>query len=240
MRQEINLLSRPPEIPSPLVSFAMLLGFSGVCVCLLIIISVYQEKTLSLINKDIAEIERKNVFQQKSTIKSDDISQYKNKLSGLEKKLLSKYRLWANYKKITNVGKDGFSQYFYHIANLANKNLSLYEISVSERGNHLALKGYSTKAEDIPIYINNLKSKKELAHVIFGDLSIQKVEGHEILRFILDKRAGEDKGNNSQIERRIDVSDIIKMSLSSYDVKPIKDGESRGALVSQVSKGAAQ
>jgi Tfp pilus assembly protein PilN len=240
MRQEINLLSRPPEMPSPLVSFTMLLGLSGVCVCLLIMVSIYQEKTLSLINKDIAEIERENVFQQKSITKSDDISQYKNKLSGLEKKLLSKYQLWANYKKITNAGKDGFSQYFYHIANLANKNLSLYEISVSERGNHLALKGYSTKAEDIPSYINNLKSKKELAHVTFGNLSIQKIEGHKVLRFILDKREGENKDGPPPIERKIDVSDIIKMSLSSHDVNPIEGDKSREMLVSQVSKGAGQ
>ncbi|MFT6102079.1 MAG: hypothetical protein ACJA2B_000520 [Candidatus Endobugula sp.] len=220
MRQEINLLNRTPEISLPLVSFNVLLGLSGACICLLIIISVYQEKTLSIIKQDITKIERENVFQQQSVIKSDDISQYKNQLSGLEKKLLSKYQLWANYKKITNAGKDGFSQHFYYIANLANKNLSLYEISVSERGNYLALKGYSTKAEDIPSYINNLKSQKELEHVTFGNLSIEKVEGHEVLRFILDKKDDRDNVRHAPIERKMDVSDIIKMSLSSNFYNP--------------------
>jgi len=217
MRQEVNLLNRPPEVLTPVVSFNTLFGLCCACACLLIIVSIYQENTLSIIKQDITEIERENVFQQQTVVKSEDIVQYQNKLSGLEKQLLRKYQLWAKYKAITNAGKDGFSQYFYHIANLANKNLSLYEISVSERGNHLALKGYAIKAEDIPIYINDLKYKKELKNVTFGDLSIENIKDHQVLRFILAKKQDKDSKGSQPAGKKINISDIMKMSLASHN-----------------------
>jgi hypothetical protein len=219
------------------VSFNFFLGLSCVCACFLIATSIYQEKNLLVIKKNIAQIERENVFQQQSITKPEDIAQYQNQLSGLERQLLSKYQLWAKYKNITNAGKDGFSQYFYHIANLANANLSLYEISVSERGNHLALKGYATKAEDIPTYINHLKSKKELEHVVFGDLSIEKIEGHQILRFVLDKKEDEDKDDSQSIEKKINISDIMKMSLASNKENYKKANENKQTLTDLASMG---
>ena len=158
-------------------------------------------------------IDLRMYFLQKNTINVEDINKFQSQLTGLEKQLLSKYQLWANYKNITNSGKEGFSQYFYYIATLADTNMSLYEIIVYDRGASLALKGYSTKAEYIPIFINNLKSQEELKSVTFGDLSIEKIKNHEILRFSLERKSEKDKAEKNEKNKEIDISEIMKMSL---------------------------
>jgi hypothetical protein len=224
MRQEINLLDLEPVVKPPIFSLSVLLVSAAFCFVALATISFYQDKSLVTINEDIAAIEKNNLFLQKNTINVDDISKFQSQLNGLEKQLLSKYQLWANYKNITNTGKEGFSQYFYYIATLADTNLSLYEINVYDRGASLALKGYSTKAEYIPVYINNLKSQQELASVSFGDLSIEKIEGHDILRFSLDrKKEKNDTGRNAS-DKKIEISEIMKMSLSEIESRSSSNG----------------
>lgn len=213
MRQEINLLNLEPIVKPPVVSLYVLLACAISCMITLYFFSSYQAKELVRINKDIAVIEKNNIFLQKNTINVEDINKFQSQLTGLEKQLLSKYQLWANYKNITNSGKEGFSQYFYHIATLADTNMSLYEINVYDRGASLALKGYSTKAEYIPIFINNLKSQEELKSVTFGDLSIEKIKNHEILRFSLERKSEKDKEEKNEKNKEIDISEIMKMSL---------------------------
>jgi len=220
MRQEVNLLNLEPVVKPPAVSFNVLLVSVVVCFVVLNIVGFYQNKALVIINKDIETIEKNNVFLQKNTIDFNDINKFQNQLSGLEKQLLSRYQLWSNYKSITNSGKEGFSQYFYYIATLADTNLSLYEINVYDRGASLALKGYSKKAEYIPVYINELKSQSELKSVSFGDLSIEKIDGHEILRFSLDRKKEDDTDDSESVrDNKIDISEILKMSLTNVEVK---------------------
>jgi hypothetical protein len=220
MRQEVNLLNLEPVVKPPTVSFNVLLVSVVVCLITLNIVGFSQDKALVIVNEDIATIEKNNIFLQKNTIDFNDINKFQNKLSGLEKQLLSRYQLWSNYKNITNSGKEGFSQYFYYIATLADANLSLYEINVYDRGASLALKGYSKKAEYIPVYINDLKSQSELKSVSFGDLSIEKIDGHDILRFSLDRKKEEDSDNSqSDRDKKIDISEILKMSLTKVEVR---------------------
>lgn len=220
MRQEINLLqfAKKPDVPR--LSLPVSLVLSGLFFVVLSGVAWSWNKELSDIKVDIVAIEKNNSFRQKEALTTSNISQYQTQLKALEVKLLSKYQLWSNYKRITNAGKSGFSQHFYHIANLADENLSLYEIDIYDRGTSLALKGYARKAEYIPVYINKLKNKSEFEDVFFGDLSIEKLDGHEVMRFSLDRKK-EDKGKENaidgSIEDNIDISDLLKMSLASID-----------------------
>lgn len=218
MRQDINLLQfeKPPEVPR--LSFGAASVVSACFFVFLVGISWADKNILKKIHEDIATIEKNNSFQQKEAISTGNISQHQNQLQALEGQLMSKYQLWANYKKITDAGKNGFSQHFYHIANLADENLSLYEIEVYDRGSSLAMKGYAKKPEYIPIYIDRLKKKAEFDDVFFGDLSIEKLKGHEVLRFALAKKEekeGEVEAVNTSEEQKVNVSDLLKMSLAN-------------------------
>ncbi|MGS2717661.1 hypothetical protein ACVBE9_05770 [Eionea flava] len=213
LRQEINLLNRPKKLKAPTVSFTALIVCSLLSILMFSGMGYHQKQALTVVKQDIEKIEEKNLFNQKLATSPTNIEVYKNQLTGLEEKLLSRYQLWAKYKQITEAGKDGFSQYFYHIANLATDKLSLYEISISDRGNHLSLKGYASQAEEIPNYINALKSQEALNGVVFGHLSIEKLDGHSILMFSLDKQEISEQDTSTPNNRSIDISEIMKMPL---------------------------
>lgn len=218
MRQEINLLQFAPIADVPRLSFMVLLAVLVAFFLMLVVVAWSSKQDLHDILVDIKTIEKDNSFRQAAALGSDDVSKYQTQLKALEVQLLSKYQLWASYKKITDAGKNGFSKHFYHIANLADENLSLYEIDIYERGTSLALKGYARKAEYIPIYINNLKNKEEFSHVFFGDLSIEKLKGHEVMRFSLDKKVDkkdEKESIDGNVDKNINVSDLLKMSLAT-------------------------
>jgi hypothetical protein len=214
MRQEINLLTMTHGAGLPRLSFRVFSFLSVVFFSGLIVLTWYGNKQLGEISKDIIAIEKSNYFQQQKVVDTDDISKYQTQLKSLEKQLLSKYQLWINYKNITQAGKDGFSQHFYHIATLADRDLSLYEIDVYERGNSLALKGYARKAEFIPIYIDKLKKQEEFKNVYFGDLSIEKIDGHEVMRFSLAKKELLDKMEKT-LEKPIDISELMNIPLAN-------------------------
>lgn len=233
IRQEINLLNRPKKVKAPAVSFSALMVCSLLSVFIFGVVGYYQKQALIIVKQDIKKIEEKNLFNQQLAKSPTNIEAYKNQLTGLEEKLLSKYQLWAKYKQITEAGKDGFSQYFYHIANLANDKLSLYEISISDRGNYLSLKGYASKAEEIPSYINALKSQEALSGVVFGPLSIEKIDGHAILKFSLEKQETSEQNSTTSKDETIDISEIMKMPLVDAH-SPAIDGSQRSGLESNI------
>jgi hypothetical protein len=229
MRQEINLLKIPLAPKVPKLSFTTAATTSSIFFVLLIAMLWVWDNELESINNDIVTIERNNSFKQKEAMQTGDITKHQTQLKSLEMQLMSKYQLWSNYKKITDAGKNGFSKHFFHIANLADDNLSLYEIDIYERGTSLALKGYARKAEYIPIYINELKNKPEFKGVFFGDLSIEKLHGHEVMRFSLDKKeekGKEEKGINGEVNENIDISELLKMSLASASNQAAGTGKS--------------
>lgn len=211
MRQEVNLLILNSVENKPLFSFGSLSVFSVVLICSLFYYSDYQSKKLNSILDEIVEFEKKILVEDSALPSVNDISVYQNKLVALEGELLTKYRIWKSYKDMTRSGKNGFSPYFYHIADRANINLSLYEIGIYNRGTSLALKGYAKKAEYIPIYINELKNQEVFKNVRFGGLSIDKVKGHNIVKFSLDK---EDRKIIQKSIDADDVNDLIKTTLS--------------------------
>jgi hypothetical protein len=212
MRQEINLLTLTQVVILPRLSFRVFSLFSSVFVFCLIVLTWYGNKQLGVISKDIAAIEKSNHFQLQKVVDTGDISKYQTQLKSLEKQFLSKYQLWINYKNITEKGKNGFSQYFYYIAILADKDLAVYEIDIYEKGNSLALKGYARKAEHIPIYIEKLKNKKEFKNIYFGDLSIKKLDGHELVQFSLAKKNSQDKVEKT-IKKPINISELMNIPL---------------------------
>ncbi len=241
MRQEINLLQFPPVPDVPRLSFTVLLLLLMVFFLLLVGVAWSGKQDLQDILVDIRTIEKDNSFRQEAALNSDDISKHQTQLQALEAQLLSKYQLWASYKKITDAGKNGFSTHFYHIANLADNNLSLYEIDIYERGTRLALKGYARKAAYIPIYINDLKNKDEFSQVFFGDLSIEKLKGHEVMRFALEKKVDKKEEKESidgNIDKSINVSDLLKMSLATVLKKQSVVGDVSNHSVS--TQGVAQ
>jgi hypothetical protein len=224
VRQEINLLPNKEGAIKPKVSFVLSFVVSVAFVgCLVALTWAYSRQLLS-INQDIAAIEKNNLSQQNKVVDTGVIKKSQTQLKSLEKQLVSRYQLWINYKKITEAGKDGFSKHFYHLANLADKNLSLYEIEIYDRGNSLALKGYARKAEYIPIYINSLKKENEFKKVTFGDLSIEKIKGHNVMRFALERKEDESAKEDKNVEKPIDISELIKtMTLS--DVRSRSESE---------------
>jgi hypothetical protein len=233
MRQEINLLQFAPVADVPRLSFMVLLSCLAVFFLMLVAVAWSGKQDLHDVLSDIDTIEKDNSFRQAAAMKTDDISKHQTQLQALEVQLLSKYQLWSSYKKITDAGKNGFSQHFYHIANVADGNLSLYEIDIYERGTRLALKGYARKAEYIPVYINDLKNKQEFESVFFGDLSIEKLKGHEVMRFALEKKVDKKDKKESidgSIDKNINVSDLLKMSLATVLKKQSVLGVSNTAV----------
>lgn len=224
MRQEINLKIVIPVATAPKLSFSVLCCAIVVLSGFLVLVNWQGQDKIDAIRQDIAAIEEKTLSQQQQLLQTGDVSKQQTQLKVLENQLVNKYQLWASYKTITESGKNGFSKHFYHIADLADENLSLYEINIYDRGSSLALKGYSRKAETIPEYINLLKKQQEFSKVKFGDLSIEKIEGHEVLRFSLAKK--EDKKADSEFELEIkppiDISELMKLpllGLSKSDVQ---------------------
>lgn len=218
MRQEINLLKIPIKDNVPKLSLPVVGVVQVVFIAALLTVNWWGGQQLSTILSDISEIEKNNHLQQEPVVEVGDISKQQTQLKTLEKQLLNKYELWVNYKNITDAGKNGFSKHFFHIANLADNNLSLYEIDIYDRGASLALKGYARKAEFIPIYINSLKSQKEFEKVYFGDLSIEKISNHEVMRFVLEKKE-EVKESEEKIDNTIDMSDLMKLPMFSQAKK---------------------
>ncbi|ODS23340.1 hypothetical protein AB835_09290 [Candidatus Endobugula sertula] len=212
-RQEVNLLQNIEKIPVPIISFSILLLASFLLSTILAGILWFDTHKLAEINKDIAAIEKNNMFQKSNIVNTNDISKYQKQLKALEKQLLRRYQLWADYQKITASGKEGFSTHFYHIANLVSQNLSLYEIDIYNKGKNLSLSGYAKKAEDIPIYINDLKKQKEFSDVIFGHLLIENLVSHNAMKFSLEKL--EEDGAKFEIEGGIDADDLINMPLAN-------------------------
>lgn len=222
MRQEINLLRVEKKEPVPKLSFTLACTLQVVFFVSLYVVYWLGTDQLDTIKQDIVAMEKNTVFQQKKVVDTGDINKQQTTLKTLEKQLLNKYELWVDYQKITDAGKDGFSQHFYHIANLAGSDLSLYEIDIYDRGSSLALKGYSKKADLIPTYINYLKNQKEFELVYFGDLSIEKVEGHDVMRFSLDKKKEPKKEIETKPET-IDVSDLLKLPMFSKTTTSAKN-----------------
>ena len=213
-RQEINLLFVDKKPSQPFFSFRIVVSCSILFCSILTIVFFHQKKDLDAINVDIKNIEKNNMFQQAQAIPTDSIGKYENQLKKLEKQLLDRYQLWANYQKITMTGKDGFSKHFYHIAQLSHVDLSLYEIDIYNKGKNLSLKGYARKPEDIPIYINELKKQKEFEGVKFGDLNIEKIKDHNVMRFSLEKNE-EEKKETFDNKPDINISDLMGMPLVS-------------------------
>ena len=214
-RQEINFLPRKVRPKNPFLSFSISVILSSAFVVILIVFLWDDNQRLIAINSDIATIEKNNLFQQSTISPTKNIKQYQSQLKALENKLLNRYQLWAKYQQITLTGKQGFSQHFYHIANLANANLSLYEIDIYNNGKNLSLKGYARKAEYIPAYINDLKNQKEFDQVTFGDLNIEKLADHDVMRFSLEKMDEEDNKKQKRAEPDINVSDLMNMPLAN-------------------------
>lgn len=215
MRQEINLKIIAPVASNPKLSFSVLCCAIFVLCSVLGGINWQGQQKIDAVRKDIAIIEEKSLGQQQQLLQTGNISKQQNQLKVLEKQLVNKYQLWSSYKVITEAGKNGFSRHFFHIANLADENLSLYEINIYDRGSSLALKGYSRKAATIPEYINQLKKQQEFTKVKFGDLSIEKIEGHDVMRFSLARKEEQEAELESELDLKppIDISELMKLPL---------------------------
>ena len=107
IRQEINLLQNSDKNHVPIASFSQLIAVSFL---FSIALSGYlwaSTNKLEEINKDIASIEKNNMFQQNNIVNTGDLSKYQQQLKNLEKQLLNRYQLWADYQQITVSGKRG-------------------------------------------------------------------------------------------------------------------------------------
>ncbi len=233
MRQEINFLQKPKKEAVPSLSFSRALCVAGFLLVFLSGMSWYGNQELDNVLKDIAAIEKNNASQKIQIVDSQGVTKSQTELRLLEKQLMNKYQLWINYKNITKAGKKGFSKHFYYIAQLADKEMSLYEIDIYDRGNRLSLKGYSKQAAIIPVYINNLRNQQEFKEMSFGDLSMQRLEEHNIMQFSLDRREIKDKKEPIK-NKKIDVSELIKMSLLSQ--AEIDDGSRKVSLANIVGE----
>ena len=170
---------------------------------------------MSVVYADIKEIEKNNHDQQKIIISVDGVGHHQSTLKLLESQLVNKYQLWADYKNIARSGSQGFSKHFFHIANLSDENISLYEIEIYDRGSRLAMKGYARQAAYIPNYINKLKKQTAFQQVAFGNLSIEKLKGHDVMRFSLDKEKSDPEAAlELKSQEKIDVSKLMNMTLS--------------------------
>jgi hypothetical protein len=115
-----------------------------------------------------------------------------------------------------DLGNDkGFSAQLNALAKASLNTISLETFSLQKGGTYAELSGKTRSADQIPLYVQKLRSDPSFANVGFGVLNVQRDENSGLLQFSLAK-AVEDKEKpgyqETENEQNKKIHELFKLS----------------------------
>ncbi len=214
--QQINLYL--PEFQpnrEPLRSVQMLWGL-GLFVLLLVIVSAYsansnRERELAL------EQSRAQVEELKARIVQLEQQRPRNNLVELDQQIVQLMQELDRRKQIFSIiaNKDlgnntGFSAHLQALGRQSLDTVSLSIFSLQSGGNYAEFAGKTRAADQIPLYIQRLRSEAVFAQAAFGVLNIEPVKSNPgLFEFSLAKQ---NATKNMQLKEKTAVQMLLELN----------------------------
>ncbi len=192
--QQVNLYLpefRPNKDPLRASQLALL---SGVVVVLLVLYSLYGnyqntqlQTQVSILQNDIQTVDAE-VAVLRSKMPKDNSSAMERENTHLEKEI-EKRRLLQALLQDKNLGNTaGFSTQLEGLARQRLGTVSLDTFSLLDGGRSLELSGWLRKADQLPLYLQNLRQETGFEQVRFGVMNIERDPSRtDAMRFQLNQ-----------------------------------------------------
>jgi len=192
--QQINLYL-PEFRPNlePLRSIHMLWGLGAFFVFLVLMAFVSMNTNAKL--KMQLESDRAQVAVMNTQVKQMIEQQPKNNLAALDEELLALTAGLERRNQIFGIVADkdlgnnqGFSEYIKALGRQSMNTIALDVFSLQKGGSYIEFAGKTTSADQIPLYIQKLRTESVFEKVAFGVLNVeQSADTNAILSFSLAK-----------------------------------------------------
>jgi hypothetical protein len=187
----------------------------------LIAISVYTSYQNTELQLQLAQVQQSQQALQKQlqTITQQKPAEAAVELDAqiqkLQNDLQRRQQIWAMISH-QDLGNDkGFSAQLNALAKASLNTISLETSSLQRGGTYAELSGKTRSADQIPLYVQKLRSDPSFANVGFGVLNVQRDEASGLLQFSLAKAVDEKEKSGYQAtenEQGKKINELFKLS----------------------------
>lgn len=198
----------------------MVWGALGFLVFLLVV-SFYTNYQNTALLQQLAQVQQSQEALQKQlqsiTLQKPALAavELDAQIQQLQKDLVRRQQILAMISH-QDLGNDkGFSAQLNALAKASLNTISLETFSLQRGGTYAELSGKTRSADQIPLYVQKLRSDPSFANVGFGVLNIQRDESSGLLQFSLAKPVDEKEKSGYQPtenEKNKKVNELFKLS----------------------------
>ena len=203
--QQVNLYL-PQFRPNrePVRSVHMLWG-SAAFVILLLLMSFLSHRHNQTLNQQLVQSQQQ-VVELKQHLQQLIAAQPKANLEALDAQILQLQTNIAHRKQLedlvatNNLGNSqGFSQQMAAMSRQALDTIALTAFTLVRGGSYAEFAGQARASDQIPLYLQKLRTEESFAHVAFGVLKVKPVAGDQnLLEIFLAKQNASDKPDNTK------------------------------------------
>ena len=188
---------------------------------LLLVVSIYTSYQNTELLQQLAQVQKSQDALQKQlqviTLQKPALAavELDTQIQQLQKDLQRRQQILAMISH-QDLGNDkGFSAQLNALAKASLNTISLETFSLQKGGTYAELSGKTRSADQIPLYVQKLRSDPSFANVGFGVLNIQRDESSGLLQFSLAKAVDEKEKSGYQPtenEQNQKVNELFKLS----------------------------